>query len=127
MKLLDLSLLGAFAASALAADCLAPGAGDLTQFQDPFWDARYKVCHNEPGTGCGWQQNCQYTSVEDRDIAGKVYVRLTRKNWDGHKGFKDCWAATEQMINQCVKTKKGSWASTWNYAGQFYQFDFWQS
>lgn len=31
------------------------------------------------------------------------------------------------MINQCVKTKKGSWASTWNYAGQFYQFDFWQS
>ncbi|KAF5575070.1 hypothetical protein FPCIR_13329 [Fusarium pseudocircinatum] len=32
-----------------------------------------------------------------------VNVELSRKNTGGKKGFKDCWDATENIINQCVK------------------------
>ncbi|GJN69738.1 hypothetical protein PLICBS_003790 [Purpureocillium lilacinum] len=124
MKFVTLSTLSTFVASALAADCFGIVNKGLAQMADPYWDARYAMCHNEPNTGCGWQKECSTYASKNFGPGGKLklQVTLSRKYTGNKKGFKDCWRATEDMINQCVKGQE-RYVSTWTYNGQLYQFD----
>ncbi|UNI13281.1 hypothetical protein JDV02_000038 [Purpureocillium takamizusanense] len=124
MKLMTLSVLSAYVASTLAADCFGIVNKGLADLADPYWDARYAMCHNEPNSGCGYQQECSTYASKPLGYGGqmKLQVTLTRKYTSNKKGFKDCWAATEDMINQCVKGQQ-RYAGTWSANGQLYQVD----
>ncbi|KAH7260884.1 uncharacterized protein BKA55DRAFT_735146 [Fusarium redolens] len=93
MQFINLSALALLATSALAADCFG--------------------LHHQ---GC--------TTRGSKSIKGlatiTVNVELSRKNTGGKKGFKDCWDATENIINQCVKGSH-QLSGTWEYNGQLYQ------
>ncbi|KAK2484608.1 hypothetical protein H9L39_02588 [Fusarium oxysporum f. sp. albedinis] len=77
------------------------------------------MCSN---SDCTYQQGC--TTRGSKTIKGlasiTVNVELSRKNTGGKKGFKDCWDATENIINQCVKGSH-QLSGTWEYNGQLYQ------
>ncbi|RGP74501.1 hypothetical protein FLONG3_6060 [Fusarium longipes] len=125
MHLVNLSALTLLASSALAADCFGNRQDGISQFQDAYWDARSKMCGN---TGCGYQQSC--TTQGSKTLQGlakiTVNVSLSRKNTGDKKGFKDCWDATENIINQCVRGSQ-QMSGTWEANGQLYQFNAWYS
>ncbi|KAF5571702.1 hypothetical protein FPHYL_236 [Fusarium phyllophilum] len=102
MQLINLSALALFATSALAADCFGNRQDGIEKFEQAYWDARQKMCSN---SDCTYQQGC--TTRGSKTLKGiasiTVNVELSRKNTGGKKGFKDCWDATENIINQCVK------------------------
>ncbi|KAL7759412.1 hypothetical protein ACKLNR_009502 [Fusarium oxysporum f. sp. zingiberi] len=119
MQLINLSSLALFATSALAADCFGNRQDGIERFEQAYWDARQKMCSN---SDCTYQQGC--TTRGSKTIKGlasiTVNVELSRKNTGGKKGFKDCWDATENIINQCVKGTH-QLSGTWEYNGQLYQ------
>ncbi|EWZ43087.1 hypothetical protein FOCG_02016 [Fusarium oxysporum f. sp. radicis-lycopersici 26381] len=119
MQLTNLSALALFATSALAADCFGNRQDGIERFEQAYWDARQKMCSN---SDCTYQQGC--TTRGSKTIKGlasiTVNVELSRKNTGGKKGFKDCWDATENIINQCVKGTH-QLSGTWEYNGQLYQ------
>ncbi|KAJ0137585.1 Uncharacterized protein HZ326_19432 [Fusarium oxysporum f. sp. albedinis] len=121
MQLINLSALALFATSALAADCFGNRQDGMCieRFEQAYWDARQKMCSN---SDCTYQQGC--TTRGSKTIKGlasiTVNVELSRKNTGGKKGFKDCWDATENIINQCVKGSH-QLSGTWEYNGQLYQ------
>ncbi|KAF5984399.1 hypothetical protein FCOIX_2657 [Fusarium coicis] len=99
MQLINLSALALFATSALAADCFGNRQDGIEKFEQAYWDARQKMCSN---SDCAYQQGC--TTRGSKTLKGlasiTVNVELSRKNTGGKKGFKDCWDATENIINQ---------------------------
>ncbi|EMT71790.1 hypothetical protein NOF04DRAFT_14097 [Fusarium oxysporum II5] len=119
MQLINLSALALFTTSALAADCFGNRQDGIERFEQAYWDARQKMCSN---SDCTYQQGC--TTKGSKTIKGlasiTVNVELSRKNTGGKKGFKDCWDATENIINQCVKGTH-QLSGTWEYNGQLYQ------
>ncbi|KAF4948994.1 hypothetical protein FGADI_9279 [Fusarium gaditjirri] len=119
MQLINLSALALFATSALAADCFGNRQDGIEKFEQAYWDARQKMCSN---SDCTYQQGC--TTRGSKTLKGlasiTVNVELSRKNTGGRKGFKDCWDATENIINQCVKGTH-QLSGTWEYNGQLYQ------
>ncbi|KAF5538140.1 hypothetical protein FNAPI_11228 [Fusarium napiforme] len=119
MQLINLSALALFATSALAADCFGNRQDGIEKFEQAYWDARQKMCSN---SDCTYQQGC--TTRGSKTLKGlasiTVNVELSRKNTGGKKGFKDCWDATENIINQCVKGTH-QLSGTWEYDGQLYQ------
>ncbi|KAF4501503.1 hypothetical protein FAGAP_2296 [Fusarium agapanthi] len=119
MQLINLSALALFASSALAADCFGNSQDGIEKFEQAYWDARQKMCSN---SDCTYQQSC--TTRGSKTLKGiasiTVNVELSRKNTGGKKGFKDCWDATENIINQCVK-ETHQLSGTWEYNGQLYQ------
>ncbi|KAF4429407.1 hypothetical protein FACUT_9150 [Fusarium acutatum] len=119
MQLINLSALALFATSALAADCFGNRQDGIEKFEQAYWDARQKMCSN---SDCTYQQGC--TTRGSKTLKGiasiTVNVELSRKNTGGKKGFKDCWDATENIINQCVKGTH-QLSGTWEYNGQLYQ------
>ncbi|PNP86021.1 hypothetical protein FNYG_01077 [Fusarium nygamai] len=119
MQLINLSALALFATSALAADCFGNRQDGIEKFEQAYWDARQKMCSN---SDCTYQQGCTTRGSKTlRGIASiTVNVELSRKNTGGKKGFKDCWDATENIINQCVKGTH-QLSGTWEYDGQLYQ------
>ncbi|KAI1062464.1 hypothetical protein LB506_006329 [Fusarium annulatum] len=121
MQLFNLSTIALFATSALAADCFGNSQKGIQDFQDAYWQARQKMCSN---SDCAYQQGC--TTKGSKTIKGlislTVTAELSRKNTGGKKGFKDCWDATENIINQCVKGTN-QMSGTWEYDGQLYQFN----
>ncbi|KAF4426634.1 hypothetical protein F53441_14110 [Fusarium austroafricanum] len=124
MQLINLSALALFATSALAADCFGNSQKGIDQFQQAYWDARSKMCGN---SDCGFQQSC--TTNGSKTIKGlislTVNVELKRKNTGNTKGFKDCWAATENIIVQCVRGS-AQMSGSWEANGQLYQMNgFW--
>ncbi|KAI5460799.1 hypothetical protein BGZ63DRAFT_445723 [Mariannaea sp. PMI_226] len=122
MKLANLSVLGAFVASATAADCLGATGQDLSGLSDAFWEARQNMCGNSQ---CAYQQPCKTTATRTTISAGITYrlsVSISRKNIGNTKGFTNCWDATEDIINQCVNTEHKP-SGTWVYNGQYYQID----
>ncbi|KAM0345816.1 hypothetical protein ACHAPU_006169 [Fusarium lateritium] len=120
MKLINFSALALFATSALAADCSGQGNSDLGDFVSAYWDARQSMCSN---SGCGYQQPC--TTTGSKTIRGlatvTLNVQISRKRTDGKTGFKDCWDATENIINQCPKGNSHQLSGTWAANGQLYQ------
>ncbi|KAH7175248.1 hypothetical protein EDB81DRAFT_874107 [Dactylonectria macrodidyma] len=83
------------------------------------------MCGNKD---CGYQQECTtYSSKAIRGLATvTVNVAITRKRSGSGQGFKDCWAGTENIINQCIYSEK-KLGGTWVYDGQVYQVNAWFS
>ncbi|KAH6982361.1 hypothetical protein BKA56DRAFT_616428 [Ilyonectria sp. MPI-CAGE-AT-0026] len=52
---------------------------------------------------------------------------LERYNSGGKKGFPNCWAATENIINQCARGSGKQASGNWNYGGENYQYNAWAS
>ncbi|KAI6762223.1 hypothetical protein HG531_002776 [Fusarium graminearum] len=121
MQLITLSTLF-FIASALAADCSGNSNSRLEEFKDAYWSAREKMCSN---SDCTYQAACTISaqkSVGSSWAKTTVVAELKRKNTGGKKGFKDCWDATEDIINQCV-IGNHQLSGTWESDGQLYQFN----
>ncbi|KAF4448949.1 hypothetical protein F53441_7718 [Fusarium austroafricanum] len=120
MQFTNLYALTLFATSALAADCFGNGYKDLEKFVSAYWDAREKMCSN---SACTYQEACTtYGSKTVKGLADiTVRVELKRKNTGGKKGYKDCWDATENIINQCVKGATHQLSGSWEANGQLYQ------
>ncbi|KAJ6440121.1 lipase [Purpureocillium lavendulum] len=121
MKLSAVPVCLGLAASAFAADCLG-GNYEGKPSTSAYWEARKKMCSNQDG--CLWQQPCTTYGKEAFPQLGSginFYVSLTRSNYGGAKGFKDCLDATRDMINQC-HNGDGSYDSTWSYNGQYFKF-----
>ncbi|KAK4091028.1 hypothetical protein PCL_02210 [Purpureocillium lilacinum] len=121
MKGITLSaVLCAFVASTLAADCTGNSGSPTT---DPYWELRENMCGTPPVFGCKYQENCILQTQETYQTF-KFVVQLKRTNYDGVKGFADCWDATEDMINQCIGS---GWTdgATWKWNGQSYEFKAW--
>ncbi|RGP62945.1 hypothetical protein FSPOR_8929 [Fusarium sporotrichioides] len=60
------------------------------------------MCSN---SDCTYQATCTTSaqkSVGESWAKTTVTAELKRKNTGGKKEFKDCWDATEEIINQCV-------------------------
>ncbi|KAF4333639.1 hypothetical protein FBEOM_12539 [Fusarium beomiforme] len=123
MQLINLATLTLFASSTLAADCFGNSYKGLNDWRDAYWDARQKMCSN---SDCAYQQECTTTGSKTLQGLAKVTVKvsLSRKNTGGKKGFKDCWDATENIINQCVRDQS-QLSGTWEYNGQLYQMNGW--
>ncbi|CAG1987931.1 unnamed protein product [Fusarium graminearum] len=121
MQLITLSTLF-FIASALAADCSGNSNSRLEEFKEAYWSAREKMCSN---SDCTYQAACTINaqkSVGSSWAKTTVVAELKRKNTGGKKGFKDCWDATEDIINQCV-IGNHQLSGTWESDGQLYQFN----
>ncbi|KAJ4250147.1 hypothetical protein NW762_011958 [Fusarium torreyae] len=125
MQLKNLYALTLFASSAFAADCFGNVQSGISKWGDAYWDARQKMCSN---SDCGYQQGCTTSGSKTLQGIAKITVNvaLSRKNTGNHKGFKDCWDATENIINQCVNSEQ-KLSGTWEYNGQLYQFNGWYS
>ncbi|KAM6517234.1 hypothetical protein FSOLCH5_008197 [Fusarium solani] len=125
MQIVNLSALSLFVTSAFAADCFGNTQSGISKWADAYWDARAKMCGN---TDCEYQKDC--TTRSSKTIKGlasiTVNVALSRKHTGSQKGFKDCWDATENIINQCVNSEQ-KLSGTWEYNGQLYQFNGWYS
>ncbi|KAF5229248.1 hypothetical protein FAUST_10534 [Fusarium austroamericanum] len=121
MQLITLSTVF-FIASALAADCSGNSNSRLEEFKEAYWSAREKMCSN---SDCTYQAACTISaqkSVGSSWAKTTVVAELKRKNTGGKKGFKDCWDATEDIINQCV-IGNHQLSGTWESDGQLYQFN----
>ncbi|KAF4466936.1 hypothetical protein FALBO_6204 [Fusarium albosuccineum] len=117
MQIANFSVLTMFVASAFAADCFGKSQSGLSNWDEAYWIAREKMCSNKD---CAFQQDC--TTTASKKAGGvTLNVSLNRKRIGGGKGFKDCWDATEQIINQCVKDQK-KLAGSWGFNNQVYQF-----
>ncbi|KIL86223.1 hypothetical protein FAVG1_10620 [Fusarium avenaceum] len=125
MQLVNFTALTLFASSAFAATCFGNQQKGIDQFQAAYWDAREKMCGN---SACGYQQSC--ATQGSKTIKGlinlTVNVSLDRKNTGSKKGFKDCWAATENIIDHCVRNNQ-QMSGTWEANGQLYQMNGWYS
>ncbi|EWY87933.1 hypothetical protein FOYG_09306 [Fusarium oxysporum NRRL 32931] len=123
MQLINLYALTVFATSALAADCFGNGNKDVGKFITAYWDARERMCSN---SGCTYQEACttsgSYT-VKGLGVDTILNVEIKRKNTGGKKGFKDCWDATEDIINQCPKGGSKQLSGSWEANGQLYQIN----
>ncbi|EKJ69751.1 hypothetical protein FPSE_10067 [Fusarium pseudograminearum CS3096] len=111
-----------FIVSALAADCSGNSNSRLEEFKEAYWSAREKMCSN---SDCTYQAACTIStqkSVGSSWAKTTVVAELKRKNTGGKKGFKDCWDATEDIINQCV-IGNHQLSGTWESDGQLYQFN----
>ncbi|RGP72368.1 hypothetical protein FLONG3_6764 [Fusarium longipes] len=121
MKLINLSTLALLVNGALAADCLGtPQSGGISdKHQQAYWDARDKMCSNRD---CAYQQPCTtYASKTAGFLQMTLNVVLKRKNTASKAGFKDCWDATENIIQQCMRN--GYLYGTWEANGQLYQMN----
>ncbi|KAM0226766.1 hypothetical protein ACHAPO_012100 [Fusarium lateritium] len=119
MKLISLSALVLFANGALAADCIGSkqSGGISDKHQQAYWEAREKMCSN---SDCALQQPCTtYASRTAGFISTTLNVVLKRQNTASKPGFKDCWDATENIIQQCMRG--GYLTGTWEANGQLYQ------
>ncbi|KAH6886792.1 hypothetical protein B0T10DRAFT_575108 [Thelonectria olida] len=125
MQLINICALSLLVAAASAADCFGNTQKGISQWGDAYWDARAKMCAN---TDCAYQQDCTtHSSKTIRGLASvTVNVSLSRKKTGSQKGFKDCWDATENIINQCVNTEQ-KLSGTWEANGQLYQINAWYS
>ncbi|CAF3558801.1 unnamed protein product [Fusarium graminearum] len=96
MQILNLAALSAFIGSTLAADCYGT-EGIASRFIEGYWDARQKMCSN---TECAYQQPCTVTTWKKYTAIGSttIKIEISRKNTAGKAGFKDCWDATEKII-----------------------------
>ncbi|KAF4336882.1 hypothetical protein FBEOM_9262 [Fusarium beomiforme] len=122
MQLINLYALTVFATSALAADCFGNGNEYITRFISAYWGAREKMCSN---SACAYQQDCTVYNSATAYLGynAVVTVELKRKNTGGKKGFKDCWDATEDIINQCPKGSSQQLSGSWEANGQLYQIN----
>ncbi|KAF5617059.1 uncharacterized protein FTJAE_12816 [Fusarium tjaetaba] len=123
MQLINLYALTVFATSALAADCFGNGNKDIGKFITAYWDARERMCSN---SGCTYQEACTTSgsfTVKGLGVDTILNVEMKRKNTGGKKGFKDCWDATEDIINQCPKGGSKQLSGSWEANGQLYQVD----
>ncbi|KAJ6447136.1 60S ribosomal protein L19 precursor [Purpureocillium lavendulum] len=118
MKLTSLSAFAALVASALAADCTGNFLGSPTT--DLYWEVRTRMCDQNAPFACPYQQDCQQGAQAKFDTF-TFSVQLIRKNTDGVKGFKDCWDATEDIINQCIASGLTD-GGTWKYEGQSFEY-----
>ncbi|KAF5242187.1 hypothetical protein FANTH_8819 [Fusarium anthophilum] len=121
MQLINLYALSVLATSALAADCSGNGNKDVGKFITAYWDARERMCSN---SGCTYQEACTTSgsfTVKGLGVDTILNVEMKRKNTGGKKGFKDCWDATEDIINQCPKGGSKQLSGTWEANGQLYQ------
>ncbi|KAF5665733.1 hypothetical protein FCIRC_10437 [Fusarium circinatum] len=121
MQLINLYALTVFATSVLAADCSGNGNKDVGKFITAYWDARERMCSN---SGCTYQEACTTSgsfTVKGLGVDTILNVEMKRKNTGGKKGFKDCWDATEDIINQCPKGGSKQLSGTWEANGQLYQ------
>ncbi|KAJ2975861.1 hypothetical protein NQ176_g5276 [Zarea fungicola] len=115
MKLSLISFLAGFAAPALAAECSGDSTNGMpSELLHLFWDARNQMCSN---SNCGLGQDCnvQVTGNFNNKVVSVILMR--RKN--GVKGFKDCYDATNNIINQCVYSEH-KFNGKWVYGGQTY-------
>ncbi|KAJ3534410.1 hypothetical protein NM208_g7548 [Fusarium decemcellulare] len=120
MHIANFSVLTMFVASAFAADCFGNSRNNIPQFKAAYYDAREKMCSNKE---CAFQQDCQ-TTASKRVGSSTLNVSLNRKRVGGGKGFKDCWDATEQIINQCVNDQKKP-SGSWGFNNQVYEYNAW--
>ncbi|KAF5564998.1 hypothetical protein FNAPI_1883 [Fusarium napiforme] len=123
MQLINLYALAVLATSALAADCFGNGNKDVGRFITAYWDARERMCSN---SGCTYQEACTTSgsfTVKGLGVDTILNVEMKRKNTGGKKGFKDCWDATEDIINQCPKGGSKQLSGSWEANGQLYQVD----
>ncbi|KAF5581809.1 hypothetical protein FPCIR_9917 [Fusarium pseudocircinatum] len=121
MQFINLYALAVFATSTLAADCSGNGNKDVGKFITAYWDARERMCSN---SGCTYQEPCTTSgsfTVKGLGVDTILNVEMKRKNTGGKKGFKDCWDATEDIINQCPKGGSKQLSGTWEANGQLYQ------
>ncbi|KAM0540699.1 hypothetical protein ACHAO7_010985 [Fusarium culmorum] len=118
MKIVNLSALVLFTNGALAADCLGwKTNGSMDKFLSAFWEAREKMCSN---SDCALQQPCTTKASKTAGLLqNTINVSIKRQNTAGKPGFKDCWDATENIIQQC--TKNGYLDGIWEANGQLYQ------
>ncbi|CEF76349.1 hypothetical protein SNK03_004306 [Fusarium graminearum] len=118
MKIVNLSALVLFANGAMAADCLGwKTSGSMDKFLSAFWEAREKMCSN---SDCALQQPCTTRASKTAGILqSKINVSIKRQNTAGKPGFKDCWDATENIIEQC--SRNGYLDGIWEANGQLYQ------
>ncbi|KAJ6443195.1 Sulfite reductase [Purpureocillium lavendulum] len=121
MKLISATVVSVLAATALGADCFGQPQSDLGKtFGDAYWDARAKMCGNSDD--CHYQKDC--TTYSAKTVQGLIklttHVSIKRQKLGGTGGFKDCWDATEDIINQCIYGT-GQMSGTWAYNGQLYQ------
>jgi hypothetical protein len=87
MKLVTVSLLSGFVASAIAADCWGSAGSLPSDLLHAYWDARTQMCSN---SNCAYQQDCQVqTSASGGN--GKISVTLRRSKTAEAKGFKYCY------------------------------------
>lgn len=94
MKGITLSaVLCAFVASTLAADCTGNSGSPTT---DPYWELRENMCGTPPVFGCKYQENCILQTQETYQTF-KFVVQLKRTNYDGVKGFADCWVRCKPL------------------------------
>ncbi|EYB25404.1 hypothetical protein FG05_30436 [Fusarium graminearum] len=117
MQILNLAALSAFIGSTLAADCYGT-EGIASRFIEGYWDARQKMCSN---TECAYQQPCTVTTWKKYTAIGSttIKIEISRKNTAGKAGFKDCWDATENIINQCIRDGD-VFGGVWQANGQLY-------
>ncbi|KAH8586065.1 hypothetical protein B0O99DRAFT_695854 [Bisporella sp. PMI_857] len=97
------------AAPAFAATCI--GGGDRRP-ESYYWELRQDMCSN---SACEYQKAC---TVSHPSV---TYMALQRSNYDGKKGFPDCWDATENIITQCIR-HSGAPGGEWRSNGQRYVF-----
>ncbi|KAJ2966719.1 hypothetical protein NQ176_g10015 [Zarea fungicola] len=119
MKLLIVSLLSYFAASAKAAECSGNAPALPGELLHAYWDARNQMCSN---TNCPYEQNCRVT-VPAADANGVLMVILTRSKPPAVQGFPNCYNATDNLINQCVYDThflNGTWEEE---GGEQYQLE----
>ncbi|KAF5228944.1 hypothetical protein FAUST_10743 [Fusarium austroamericanum] len=117
MQIVNLAALSVFIASSLAADCYGT-EGIASRFIEGYWDARQKMCSN---TECAYQQPCTVTTWKKYTAIGSstIKIEISRKNTAGKAGFKDCWDATENIINQCIRDGD-VYGGVWQANGQLY-------
>ncbi|KAG5655105.1 hypothetical protein KAF25_000228 [Fusarium avenaceum] len=119
MRVIKLSTLVLFISGAFAADCIGTkvSGGISNKHEQAHWQAREKMCSN---SDCASQQPCTtYASRTAGALAYSMNVEIKRKNTAAKQGFADCWAATENIIEQC--TRGGYLSGTWEANGQLYQ------
>ncbi|CAG1962934.1 unnamed protein product [Fusarium graminearum] len=119
MKFTTLSTLAFFLNGALAADCIGTKQrnGISDKHMEAYWEVREKMCSN---SDCASQQPCTtYASRTGGFITITLNAELKRKNTASKQGYKDCWDATENIIQQCMKN--GYLTGTWEANGQLYQ------
>ncbi|KAI5460764.1 hypothetical protein BGZ63DRAFT_358733 [Mariannaea sp. PMI_226] len=116
-SLLALSVL---VASTSAATCWGDVQTDIANWSQAFWDARAKMCSN---SACGLQQPC--TVKGSKKVGDKTLsLQLVRRNWANTQGYKDCWDATNDIINQCIygqHLRNGYW----EWEGQYFEIQSW--
>nr|CEG03935.1 unnamed protein product [Fusarium acuminatum CS5907] len=122
MQLINLCTLAIFTASAFAADCSGDSNDIINEFnfKEAYWSARELMCSN---SGCTYQEACTTSAKRTATLnftKVSVAVEIKRKNTGGKKGYKDCWDATEEIINQCI-SGQSKMSGTWEYNGQLYQ------